>query len=336
MYTNTDSLSICGEYYFCFIFLFTYLAISSRDIESSPDTDSSSTIDITTSANDQASTNAPRTTYITGNAGSPTSMDASSGTDVSTTDDVPASTSETVKPTTVMLTTTGPRSAAVVRTTFPTPIAQDCSDILDQGYTGNYGIYRIQPSGDSEHFDVVCDLETNGTEWIVFQRRFDGSVDFYLPWEDYKNGFGNLTGEHWLGLEKLYRLTKNGVWQLRVDLEDFSGNTAYAEYSNFAIGDESTSYTLSVGEYSGTAGDSLTVHANMAFSTYDQDHDKRSVSIGCAVRYKGGWWYKNCVHCNLNGLYFGSRVSDDTGMTWRTWIAFEVLKKSEMKIRRIG
>ena len=99
-----------------------------------------------------------------------------------------------------------------VKTTSPTPIARHCSDIYDQGFTENYGIYCIQPLSDPEPFEVVCDFETSGEQWIVFQRRFDGSVDFYLPWEDFKNGFGSLTGDHWLCLEKLHRLTTNGIW----------------------------------------------------------------------------------------------------------------------------
>ena len=298
--------------------------------------DASSGIDVTTHAVNQASTNAPSIVDNTPSADAPTSIDASSGIDVSTKNIFPARTSITVKPTTVMSQTKVPTSTTVaVKTTSSTSIARDCSDILDQGYTDNYSIYYIQPLSDSESFEVVCDLEGDGNEWIVIQKRFDGSENFYLPWEDYKNGFGNFTREHWLGLEKLHRLTKNGVWKLRVDLEDIYNNTAYAEYSNFAIGDESTKYTLSIGEYSGTAGDSLSMHANMAFTTYDKDHDVWDYS-NCASNRKGAWWYGHCGNSNLNGLYKGLPVIHYTGMYWRDWkTSYEVLKKSEMKIRRI-
>ena len=87
--------------------------------------------------------------------------------------------------------------------------------------------------------------------WTVFQKRLDGSVSFYRYWDDYKDGFGNLNGEFWLGLDKIYRLTNKEYSRLRVDLEDATGNTAYAEYDMFAVSNEATKYKLSLGKYSG-------------------------------------------------------------------------------------
>ena len=104
---------------------------------------------------------------------------------------------------------------------------------------------------------VLCDMITDGGGWTVFQRRLDGSVDFYRDWSSYKKGFGVLNGEFWLGNDNLHRLTAAGNVTLRVDLEDFEGNIRYAEYTTFKVADEADKYRLLIGGYSGTAGDSL-------------------------------------------------------------------------------
>ncbi len=172
----------------------------------------------------------------------------------------------------------------------------------------------------------------------MFQRRRDGSENFYRGWKEYENGFGNVKAEHWLGMKNISCLTgAKPVAQLRVDLADFEGRHKYAHYSYFSVGNPSTNYKLSVGGYSGTAGDSLTtggqVHNGKAFTTNDRDNDGGNGN--CAVRWQGAWWYDNCHVSNLNGLYL-SGASDNRGVTWRTFntdARSYSLKWSEMKLR---
>ena len=95
---------------------------------------------------------------------------------------------------------------------------------------------------DRSAFDVFCDQTTAGGGWTVFQKRIDGSVDFNRHWSDYKHGFGNLSGEFWLGLERIHRLTSDNNSMLRVDMEDFEGGSAYAEYSFFGVRSEHDNY----------------------------------------------------------------------------------------------
>ena len=101
-------------------------------------------------------------------------------------------------------------------------------------------------------FRVRCDMETTpGSGWTIFRRRVDGSEDFYRNWNDYQTGFGNLSGEFWLGLDKIHRLSASGQNVLRVDLESFENETAYAVYESFSVGNGVAAYILNVGDYSG-------------------------------------------------------------------------------------
>ena len=205
------------------------------------------------------------------------------------------------------------------------PTYSDCKDALAQGQTSS-GVYTIQPDSQPA-FQVYCDMETNGGGWTVFQRRRDGSVNFFRNWSDYQQGFGNLSGEFWLGLEKIYHLTSNPT-ELRVDIRDFYENSGYAHYTNFSIGDSASQYILSISGYSGTAGDSLEGHDGYRFSTKDQDNDA-ACNFNCAKCYEGAWWYLYCYYSNLNGLYYPTIQC--AGVTWNTF-SFS-LKFSEMKLR---
>uniref|UniRef100_A0A182MUU8 Fibrinogen C-terminal domain-containing protein n=1 Tax=Anopheles culicifacies TaxID=139723 RepID=A0A182MUU8_9DIPT len=164
-------------------------------------------------------------------------------------------------------------------------------------HSENTGVYTIQPdTSNNLTFKVSREWSNThgfGGNWIVFQRRFNGLVNFYRNWTEYKQGFGDLHGEHWLGLDKLHAIVKTRQHELLIVLEDFDGVIAYAHYDNFKIGDESEKYILkSVGSYTGTANDSLTYHKGIQFSTYDQDNDQSDSK--CAELFGGAWWFSSC------------------------------------------
>ena len=189
----------------------------------------------------------------------------------------------------------------------------------------------MNPDGKGS-FNVYCDMRTDGGGWTVFQRRQDGSVDFYRGWNDYKSGFGQLTAEFWLGNDKIHRLTAARPSSLRVELEDWNGVRVFAKYGKFKIGDEQVRYRLAVGSYSGTAGDSLTYHNNMAFSTKDRDNDRWGRN--CAVLCTSACWYKSCHYSNLNGKYLGNVKGSWKGVDWRHFKGHHLsLYFTEMKLR---
>uniref|UniRef100_A0AAG5DJZ5 Fibrinogen C-terminal domain-containing protein n=1 Tax=Anopheles atroparvus TaxID=41427 RepID=A0AAG5DJZ5_ANOAO len=194
------------------------------------------------------------------------------------------------------------------------------------------GIYSIRPAGVVEPFLVLCEKNNLklGGGWTVFQRRFNGEVNFYQNWTMYKHGFGNVNGEHWLGLEKLHAMTRSGRHELLVILEDYEGRSAYALYNSFQIGSEAEKYKLTVGKYSGTAGDALRVHDGDKFTTFDQDNDEDD-DYNCAKFYHGAW-------CHLNGKYRrnGEHLNANwQGVIWYYWKGDSYsLKSSKMMVRR--
>uniref|UniRef100_A0A671FLI0 Ficolin 1 n=1 Tax=Rhinolophus ferrumequinum TaxID=59479 RepID=A0A671FLI0_RHIFE len=188
-----------------------------------------------------------------------------------------------------------------------------CKELLTRGHflSGWHTIYLP----DCRPLTVLCDMDTEGGGWTVFQRRSDSSVDFYRDWAEYKQGFGSQLGEFWLGNDNIHALTAQGTSELRVDLVDFEGNRQFAKFTSFKMAGEAEKYKLVLGAFvEGSAGNSLTSHNNT---------------------YQGAWWYYDCHGSNFNGCYLGgSHESFANGINWKSGKGYNYsYKVSEMQVR---
>lgn len=196
---------------------------------------------------------------------------------------------------------------------------RSCKDLLDFGDSGS-GLRQVYPyyGRPNDNVTVYCEQEIDGGGWTVFQRRVNNTIreNFSRRWREYQAGFGDVENEFWIGLEALHALTKTEQ-ELRVDLEDFEGSHRWAKYGTFRVGSEDTNYRLTIGSYSGDAGDDMSKSNGGRFSTLDADHNTYSRDH-CGRVYQGGWWYKNCGWVNLNGYqHVGSfTASFGEGIIW--------------------
>lgn len=213
-------------------------------------------------------------------------------------------------------------------------VMYDCASLYAKNYKIS-GEYKL-PKDDflrTPELTVFCDMDTNGGGWTLIQRRRVGLTSFDRDWKQYRNGFGTIRGDFWLGNEHIFRLTQQPS-TLRIEMEDWEGQSRFAEYSHFSLSNELNSYKLFLANYSGNAGDSLRYHNNTNFSTKNRDNDK--CVDDCAALRKGGYWYNCCTDSNLNGVFYrrGLHTKSTAGMTWYGWHGPNYsMKKVEMKIR---
>uniref|UniRef100_A0A8D0HFJ2 Angiopoietin-related protein 3 n=1 Tax=Sphenodon punctatus TaxID=8508 RepID=A0A8D0HFJ2_SPHPU len=211
--------------------------------------------------------------------------------------------------------------------------APDCTATYNRGERSS-GVYSIRPNG-SEVFNVYCEMKPDSS-WTVIQNRADGSLDFNQTWESYVNGFGDLNGEFWLGLEKIHTIAGQADYILRIELEDWRHNKRYIEYA-FTLGSSDTDYALSLSEISGNIPNALPEQTEMKFSTRDHNTTtKRNAS--CPETHSGGWWQKGCEETNLNARYTTPRSRGRSerrrGLYWKPRIGrFYLLRSTKLMIR---
>lgn len=208
----------------------------------------------------------------------------------------------------------------------------DCLAWKDEGYQKN-GVYRL-----TNGREVFCDMIKNGGGWTVLQRRIDGSVDFSRGWDEYKNGFGEVEGEYWIGNEAIHFLTKDQTQNMMVKVEatTFDGETNYIIMDGFWIEDESNGYKLHLGQHlEGNAAHSVDMfYSNgMKFSTFDRDNDV--FNKNCALKFLSGYWHNKCRLISPNAPYLQpSKCVYKKGIHWARWKTYYVcLKEISISIK---
>ncbi|XP_076813999.1 fibrinogen-like protein 1 [Clavelina lepadiformis] len=212
---------------------------------------------------------------------------------------------------------------------------KECTSIYASGSTSS-GIYPIWLKERFQFTYVYCDMELVSTKkgWTTIQRRMNGKINFERGWDDYFRGFGNPRGEHWLGLENMYRLSKQNstVNQIRrtvvqtpaigFDLEDWDGVKAFVQYGIFNLKSKTQHYLLDVFSIDDTYKENFSVSpvTGYKFSTPDRDNDNNKHQH-CARNEKSGWWFSYCKEANLNGAYPKFKQEMSSGLIlWRGWI----------------
>ena len=170
---------------------------------------------------------------------------------------------------------------------YDSKCSDSCQQLLQCGFKKS-GRYVRAPSRNYRK-EVYCDQTTDGGCWILILRNKYGNITFNKNWDKCRNGFGDLDYNFWLGNDFLYKATsllnlhKRRTWQLYVKITNKSSASFYAKYENFIVLSEAFKYQLHFSNYlHGTAGDSLSPHSNVKFSTKDQDNDMRS-DMKCAT-----------------------------------------------------
>ena len=169
-------------------------------------------------------------------------------------------------------------------------------------------------------FPVFCTID----KFIVVQRR---RAPFHLPFNrtrnDYKNGFGEVSGEFWLGLEKLYRITNQPYlkYSIRLEMKLTSGVLHYLEYNDFYIGDEKERYKIANIGTATAKTVSYYIYKGHTFFTRDKDTSRK-----LGATYNGFWYHPTST--SYNYVLVNRNVPSWTGISGS--VAY-----TEIKIRPI-
>ena len=189
------------------------------------------------------------------------------------------------------------------------------------------------PAGDQDQqprvFQARCDMTAeDGRGWTVIQARdlsVDNGGDFNRSMQEYREMFGILTGNFWLGLRRIREIIQDGGGEqaLRIALQDDAGEWHTAIYGSFELDTEDRNFAISklskFRREQNSLEDALLPHWRHRFCTYDSCEVGKLFGINCAQLFGGGWWYYSCRGVSLNGMANDSRTTRPGAIYWGSY-----------------
>ncbi|XP_046554794.1 fibrinogen-like protein 1 [Haliotis rubra] len=191
-------------------------------------------------------------------------------------------------------------------------LMQDCDDGFTSGhYNNTKDVFTIHPTASTYPFQVYCEMVYGGVLFLLRRAISAPYVNFSRGWNDYRDGFGNLSenSNFWLGNEKVHLITTSrdhalgieGIMAEPPEINQWNYRQHY--YHMFKVSSESNGYRFSMTYHYPKADDHflddcMSNLEGIPFSTIDNDSSDGS----CAGAYMSGWWFKNCSLCNPTGV----------------------------------
>ncbi|XP_046546273.1 fibrinogen-like protein 1 [Haliotis rubra] len=176
-------------------------------------------------------------------------------------------------------------------------------------YTDQKGLFYILPPTASSPFKVMCNMKYGGKVYLMRKDATYPYVDFNRTWEEYRDGFGDLTldGNFWLGNEKIFLIST--YRDMKLNIQMYHNSDFYQHfYKQFKVLNESSGYKASYIHHFGNSKHNFTHYLDncmkdqneMLFTSIDRDNDLKN-GENCAQIRLSGWWYNECGGCNPTG-----------------------------------
>ena len=166
-------------------------------------------------------------------------------------------------------------------------------------------------------------MALEGGGWLVFQHRFHPFAEnFLLPfWPLYREGFGDLRKEFWLGNENVHEITSCKKHQFLLWAKNEAGATEISLLNSFVVESEENNFRIQFNE---TEIKGLKSFANSSLEFTSKGHDNDLWDGGNCADTRGGFWFSHCGDFLPN---------HPTKPKWRTFDGANMLKETLLMVR---